>query len=927
MNHLFPDMAPGMHFVIACTWVFFLLPLPLLVYFLLPPFRKRRAALLAPFFRRAAAVSGQHARRSSWISRRSFPALLTLSLCWVLLLAAASSPRFEGEPGKKTRTVRSFLIAADISFSMAQRDWTVDQHAMTRWEAVRFLLKDFIRERKSDQIGLEMFATHAYLQAPLTTDLETVNWLLDQTEVGMAGQMTSIGEAIAFGIKIFRQDTVKQRVMLLMTDGVDGGTDISPLDAAVAAKRDSVTIYTLGIGNTTTGGYAIDEKLLTQIAATTGGTYFRADSPQEMQAVYAELNKLQPVVYEENTYKPIVLLYMYPLGLALLLSLAYYLLSGLFRLLREWPFRGGRRIPHTNNNILPSVFLPAIDWHAFHFLRPWALWLFIPLAVVLLVLVLGNIEQRQWKKIIAPALRPFMFTKGNAKAIVLPLVFLAAGLSSMILSLAGPTWKMRQIPGEKIPSVVMISLDLSKSMLATDIQPSRLERAKMKIADFTEADPRARTGLIAFAGTPHMVLPFTADYKLIRHQAASLDNRIMPVQGTDMALNLALIDTMMRPLEAPGTILLMTDVIDDAEAVALTDFIRNSIHRLEILLFATPGGAPVPGEAGVVSKQSPAVIGNLRQNEKIRITPITLDKSDVEGIAQRVRDNLLFDKDAKEQAKDWDDKGWWLLVPALLVALCWFRRGWAVFWSLAPFMCLSVSSCSVDSRHADWWYSANYQGELWEKKGDYTKAAVLYTGDAHKAMAFYKAGDYQSAAIVLADDSTATGRYNYGLTLTRLGLYDDAIAAFNQAAGADPSLGEKVAHNIDAARLMKDQAHSVLQFQPHANPLDSILRHTEKGKLKEHKPQSQDEQLSSDTEVKKMPATGNRASDEVASDIHRAKEQKFPPKDFHMEKPESVETNVLMQKTNADPGEFLHRRFEIQKQKYYPDVKQGKETW
>lgn len=334
--NILPEIPGGMHFEIAHKWVFLLLPLPILVYLIFPALRKKRAALLTPFFPRAVQISSQHPKKSAWISHRNLFNWIILSLCWICLVAATSSPQFTGQPQKKTRTVRSFLIAADISFSMAQTDWSVDGKRMSRWGAVKYLMKDFIKERKSDQIGLEMFATHAYLQAPLTTDLETINWLLDQTEVGMAGQMTSIGEAIAFGIKIFRQDTIKQRVMLLMTDGVDGGTEISPLDAAIAAKHDSVMIYTLGIGNATSGGYAIDEKLLTSIAETTGGKYFRADSQQEMQQVYAELNKLQPVEYEEEAYKPRVLLYMYPLGIAIALAMIVYMISGIFHLLKQW---------------------------------------------------------------------------------------------------------------------------------------------------------------------------------------------------------------------------------------------------------------------------------------------------------------------------------------------------------------------------------------------------------------------------------------------------------------------------------------------------------------------------------------------------------------------------------------------------------------
>ncbi len=325
----------NMHFEIAHKWVFLLLPLPLLVYWLIPPLHKKRSGLFAPFFQRAVEITRKKPKNSAWVSRKNIFSTGALVLCWIGLLAAASSPQLVGQPEKKTKTVRSFLVAADISFSMAQRDWNLNGKQVTRWDAVKFLMKDFLKERKSDQVGLEMFATHAYLQAPLTTDLEVINWLLDETEVGMAGQMTSIGEAISFGIKIFREDSIKQRVMLLMTDGVDGGKEILPLDAAEAAKRDSITIYTLGIGNTASGGYAIDETLLTQIAQTTGGKYFRADNPKEMQQVYAELNKLQPIIYEDDSYKPVILLYIYPLGVTIVLALLVFFINGITSRLRN----------------------------------------------------------------------------------------------------------------------------------------------------------------------------------------------------------------------------------------------------------------------------------------------------------------------------------------------------------------------------------------------------------------------------------------------------------------------------------------------------------------------------------------------------------------------------------------------------------------
>jgi len=325
-----------MTFEIAYKWVFLLAVVPLIIYAILPVLHKKRAALIVPFFKRTAKVSNQRIRRRAWISRKNIFSWLALFLVWMCLLGAASSPRYVSKPAKKTKTVRSFLIATDISFSMATTDWHVGGQRLSRWGAIKTIMKGFIKDRKSDQIGLVMFGSNAYLQSPFTTDLETVSWLMDQTEVGMAGQMTSIGSAIAYGINVFKQDTIKQKVMLLLTDGIDSGQDILPLDAAQAAKRDSIVIYTIGIGQAKgSGGYDLDEKTLRDIARTTGGQYFNAMNEGQLKKVYSTLDKLQPVVYDEETYKPIVLLYYYPLAAAVLLALAFQFLNGTISLFRR----------------------------------------------------------------------------------------------------------------------------------------------------------------------------------------------------------------------------------------------------------------------------------------------------------------------------------------------------------------------------------------------------------------------------------------------------------------------------------------------------------------------------------------------------------------------------------------------------------------
>lgn len=299
--------------------------------------RKRRAALVAPFFERAATISHQRPRKSAWINKRNFFAWITLILCWACLLAAASSPRYVGQPSKKTITVRNFLIVADISFSMETTDWFINGKRVTRWDAVKSIMKDFVQNRHSDQVGLVMFGTNAYLQAPLTTDLGAINWLMDQTEVGMAGQMTAIGDAIAFGTNVLKEDTIKHKIMLLLTDGIDAGQNILPLDAAQQAKRDSVTIFTLGIGKAGNGmgGYDLDEKTLKEIANATGGQYFNAMNEGQLKNVYTTLDKLEPVKYDEESYKPVVLLYYYPLLAAAALGLVFHFMNGIVNLFRR----------------------------------------------------------------------------------------------------------------------------------------------------------------------------------------------------------------------------------------------------------------------------------------------------------------------------------------------------------------------------------------------------------------------------------------------------------------------------------------------------------------------------------------------------------------------------------------------------------------
>lgn len=321
-----------MLFEFKYLWLFLLLPLPLLVRWLLPAFRKKRTALLHPRFNAKATLLKQQPRQSAWVSKRPLINEIILWLIWLLTVAAAAHPQLSGEPELQVKNARSIFIAADISFSMDTRDWVINEQRLSRWEAVKQIMGDFIRQREGDRLGIIFFGSNAYLQSPLTSDLNFIRWQLDETDVGMAGQMTGIGNAIGYATNLFERDTLANKVLLLLTDGVDSGSDITPMDAANVAAKDSVTIYTIGIGDATASGSDLDERTLKLIASATNGKYFAASDPEQLQQAYTTFNELEPIEWEEQAYKPVVTLYHYPLALALALAVCHQLIMGIIKL-------------------------------------------------------------------------------------------------------------------------------------------------------------------------------------------------------------------------------------------------------------------------------------------------------------------------------------------------------------------------------------------------------------------------------------------------------------------------------------------------------------------------------------------------------------------------------------------------------------------
>lgn len=304
------------------------LPLPVLIYYLLPTRSQyRQAALRVPAlddFRLGTAAPAE-------IRPRRWRQLLSL-LAWVLLVLASSRPQWLGETVATPLSGRDLMMAVDLSDSMRTADFKIEGDQVNRLQATKRVASKFIERRRGDRLGLILFGSQAYLQAPLTFDSKTVNRLLREAAIGLAGERTAIGDAIGLALKRLDLESDNSRVLILMTDGANTAGEVTPIKAAQLAAERDLKIYTIGIGadeqiETTWFGLRrvnpstqLDEKTLREIARVSGGAYFRARDSEELEKIYRLLDELEPMPRDRQNLRAVEELFVWPLALALLLA-------------------------------------------------------------------------------------------------------------------------------------------------------------------------------------------------------------------------------------------------------------------------------------------------------------------------------------------------------------------------------------------------------------------------------------------------------------------------------------------------------------------------------------------------------------------------------------------------------------------------------
>jgi len=326
----------------------------------------------------------------------------------------------------------------------------------------------------------------------------------------------------------------------------------------------------------------------------------------------------------------------------------------------------------------------------FHFLRP--LWLLvIPFAIWLHLRLRRQFNAAAgWKHVIAPHLLQHLTVDGTSDKWLRPYQLMTAALILAATALSGPTWQRIITPFTEDKAPFIIALQMTPTMLATDQQPTRLERAKQKIRDLLERRQGARTAVIAYAGSAHAVLPLTDDAALIGIYLESLLPGLMPRDGNEPTLALKLAEDMLDKEEGAGTILFMTDGIDRTNAAVFSEHQSTSTDQILLLAFGGDAESPINAEGaggksfGLLDGNAPSAdlsglteIASASGTTLVRATP---DGSDIDTISRRIASNLVNAIDSDENLQ-WRDFGYFLIWPLAFLILLWSRRGWTVRWS------------------------------------------------------------------------------------------------------------------------------------------------------------------------------------------------------------------------------------------------------
>ncbi|MCN4143818.1 MAG: VWA domain-containing protein [Thiohalomonas sp.] len=570
---------------------------------------------------------------------------------------------------------------------------------------------------------------------------------------------------------------------------------------------------------------------------------------------------------------------------------------------------------------------------AFHFIRPeW--FIALPFIALLLILMAKRSKKNNsgWEAVCDPELLAFQLAqqsadnkKPGAKSFQLlhwtiPFLFLIA-----TIALAGPSWEKKEQPVFQQGNALIIILDLSFSMNAKDIKPSRLERAKLKLIDILKQKKEGQTALIAFAGDAHTVSPLTIDNKTIMSLLPALDSAIMPLSGTHLIDALSTAKELFKNAGfAQGDILLITDGIDPSQQNKLEKNIktlRKQGYHFSIIGVGSQTGSPIPLQKGgflkdqsgqiVLSKLSPEPLKTLVKLGNGNYHKLSLDDSDFKAI---IKHNLRIDKQAIEQndhLEQWVDSGAYLTLVLIPFALLSFRKGLLsimliVF--LAPYLIMETAYAD-EASNKQWigqfnqklsnvwdkvWSTADQKGQKAFDSKNYQQAAQSFSNKNWKASAQYRAGEFEQALEQYSQSDDAKSLYNKGNTLANMEKFQDAADAYEQAIKKQPEF-DSASKNLDYIKEIITQQKKQQQEQKNSDKnQDKSDKHSEN--------QQQDQQNSTD-DASKGNESDSKDSEKNNSDESDSEGSESEKTDEENSQSNSPESDVQKEKNKSDEAQ------------------------
>ncbi|MAY42846.1 MULTISPECIES: VWA domain-containing protein [unclassified Neptuniibacter] len=455
----------------------------------------------------------------------------------------------------------------------------------------------------------------------------------------------------------------------------------------------------------------------------------------------------------------------------------------------------------------------------FHFLTPGWLLLFPCFLLLASILYRRQLNRSHWGEVCDPELLPFLEQKNNEqrRSIWLPIALLIAGLLLSIAA-AQPVWKQQPQPVFKQGDAVVIALDLSASMNATDIKPSRIQRAHFKIKDLLARLPDTQIALLVYAAGSFSVTPLTEDADTILAQLSAMTPDIMPLQGSRADRALVRADRLlMQAGITQGNILFVSDEISPAQIAKDATRLRIAGRQLSILAIGTEEGAPIPTNAGLIKDSQGQVViattemGLMQEAANLGggyAALITADDSDIDYLVSRFQENEVTPAVLDEKVQRWIAEGPLFILAALPFLLVIFRRGFVTL--LIPMIFMLGVAKSNDAEAGIWddlWKTSDQQARELYEQGDITQAAEKFSDPRWKQRSHYENGDYEQALSAIETPESAADWYNRGNVLTRQGALEKALEAYDKALSRQPDF-EDAKFNRDLVQETLDQQQS-----------------------------------------------------------------------------------------------------------------------